>query len=190
VVEMKVTKGKNLIAYALIILSILLTGGCSKKVVNNYYNYYGFPYSEKSVNYSNFGRNIVFNAMNPSAMYNVQSEDKESQVVEAAILTIEPIKKIGNKIMARVGGITIKRDKPIRIKPIPEVEKQHDTIVPEISPKTALPLALIVGGMSFMFLARNRRKKAELTELTEDEWRGLKFFWKFLEGSLKKRGKL
>ena len=71
---MKVTRGKNLIAYALIALSLLLTGGCSKKVVNNYYyNYYGFPYTEKAVNYSGFGNSVVFNAMNPSALYDVQS---------------------------------------------------------------------------------------------------------------------
>ncbi len=187
---MKVTRGNNLIAYALIVLSLLLTGGCSKKVVNNYYNYYGFPYTEKSVSYSNFGKNIVFNTTNPSALHDVQSDDKERQVVEAAILTIEPIKMIGNKIVAKVGGITLKRDKPVKIEPLAEVEKKPAAIVPEISPKTAVPLALIVGGMSFMFLARNRRKRADLAELTEDEWRGLKFIWKFLEGSLKKRGKL
>lgn len=187
---MKVNMRKKITIHALIVLSLFLAEGCSKKVVNNYYNYYGFPYSEKSINYSNFGKNIVFNAMNPSALYNVQSDDKESQVVQAAILTIEPIKKIGNKIIARVGGITLQRDKPLKFEPLPEVEKKPATIVPEISPETAVPLALIVGGMSFMFLVRNRRKRADLAELTEDEWRGLKFFWKFLEGSLKKRGKL
>ena len=188
---MKVTRGNSLIAYAVIALSLLLTGGCAKKVVNNYYyNYYGFPYTEKAVNYSGFGNSVDIDATNPSALYDVQSDIKESQVVEAAILTIKPIKKIESTIVAKVGELTLQRDEPLEFEPLPEVEKKPASVVPEITPKTAVPLALIVGGMSFMFLARNRRKRTDLAELTEDEWRGLKFFWKFLEGSLKKRGKL
>jgi hypothetical protein len=181
---------KNFILFAVMATSLLLAGGCSKRVVNNYYNYYGVPYGEGSVINMRTGRNSVLTVMNPSALYNVNAVGMESPVVEATVLTIEPIKKIGNTIIAKVGEITLTRDKPYKMEPFSDDEERAVSVVPEITPKTAVPLALILGGMSFIFLARNRRKKAELTELSEDEWRGLKFFWKFLEGSLKKRGKL
>ncbi|MCP4913496.1 MAG: hypothetical protein GY909_10280 [Oligoflexia bacterium] len=185
---MKMTRRKNLIAYTLIVLSLFLAGGCSTKVVNNYY--LSFPNTEKAANYSNFADNVAFNDVNLSALSDVQYDDKGNQIVEEAILIMEPIKTIGNKIVAKVGGLTLKRDTPFNFDPLPVVEKKPAIVISEIPPETAVPVALIFGGVSFMFLARNRRKRADLTELTEDEWRGLKFFWKFLEGSLKKRGKL